>query len=124
MVSLLPYFQNEELSRRDAARRGNDSILVVLPAAQPAGADFHLQVAYHGSVIADAGNGVDFVGERGAWYAHIGGDTFRAVRSHFSLAEALDAGSDRRRKRSARGGRNKIRPLALGNVPSPLPASI
>ncbi len=72
----LPYFQNEELSRRDAARRGNDYILVVLPAGKPAGADFHLQVAYHGAVITDAGNGVDFVGERGAWYAHIGGEHF------------------------------------------------
>jgi hypothetical protein len=72
----LPYFQNEELSRRDAARRGNDFILVVLPAGTPAGADFHLQVAYHGNVIADAGNGVDFVGDRGAWYAHIGGEHF------------------------------------------------
>src|ERR1700683_4324000 len=72
----LPYFQNEELSRRDAARRGNDYILVLLPAGKPAGADFHLQVAYHGSVITDAGNGAYFVGERGAWYAHIGGEHF------------------------------------------------
>ena len=72
----LPYFQNEELSRRDAARRGNDFIMVVLPAGKPAGADIHLQIAYHGSVIADAGNGAYFVGERGAWYAHIGGEHF------------------------------------------------
>src|SRR5271163_3029621 len=72
----LPYFQNEELSRRDAARRGNDFILVVLPAGKPAGADFHLQIAYHGNVITDAGNGAYFVGERGAWYAHIGGEHF------------------------------------------------
>ena len=72
----LPYFQNEELSRRDAARRGNDFILAVLPAGKPAGADFHLQISYHGSVIADAGNGAYFVGERGTWYAHIGGEHF------------------------------------------------
>jgi len=72
----LPYFQNEELSRRDAARRGNDFILAVLPAGKPAGADFHLQIAYHGSVITDAGNGAYFVGERGAWFAHIGGEHF------------------------------------------------
>jgi hypothetical protein len=72
----LPYFQNEELSRRDAARRGNDFILVVLPAGKPAGADFHLQISYHGSVITDAGNGAYFVGERGTWYAHIGGEHF------------------------------------------------
>jgi hypothetical protein len=72
----LPYFQNEELSRRDAARRGNDFILAVLPAGKPAGAVFHLQISYHGTVIADAGNGAYFVGERGAWYAHIGGEHF------------------------------------------------
>jgi hypothetical protein len=72
----LPYFQNEELSRRDAARRGNDYILVVLPAGKQAGEDFHLLVSYHGGVITDAGNGAYFVGERGAWYAHIGGEHF------------------------------------------------
>jgi Peptidase family M1 domain len=72
----LAYFQNDELFRRDAARRGNDFILAVLPAGKPAGADFHLQISYHGSVIADAGNGAYFVGERGAWYAHIGGEHF------------------------------------------------
>jgi Peptidase family M1 domain len=72
----LPYFQNEELSRRDAARRGNDFILAVLPEGKSAGADFHLQISYHGAVIADAGNGAYFVGERGAWYAHIGGEHF------------------------------------------------
>jgi len=72
----LPYFQNEELSRRDAARRGNDFIMAVLPAGKQAGAEFHLQVSYHGSVITDAGNGAYFVGERGAWFAHIGGEHF------------------------------------------------
>ena len=72
----LQYFQNEELSRRDAARRGNDFILVVLPAGKPAGADFQLQISYAGAVIGDAGNGAYFVGDRGAWYAHIGGEHF------------------------------------------------
>ncbi len=52
------------------------SFWYVLPAGKPAGADFHLQIAYHGSVITDAGNGVYFVGDRGAWYAHIGGEHF------------------------------------------------
>lgn len=72
----LPYFQNEELSRRNVVRRGNDSVLVVLPAAHSAAEDFHLDVSYHGNVIADAGNGVEFVGDRGTWYAHTDGTHF------------------------------------------------
>jgi hypothetical protein len=72
----LPYFQNEELSRRNVARRGNDSILVVLPAAHSAAQEFHLDISYHGNVIADAGNGVEFVGDRGTWYAHTDGTHF------------------------------------------------
>ena len=72
----LVYFQNEDLSRRDILRRGNDSLLIVLPAASNPGEDFRLQVSYHGSVISDAGNGVEFVGEHGTWYANAGGSHF------------------------------------------------
>jgi hypothetical protein len=72
----LPHFPNEEEAQRNIARRGNDFIMVVLPSPQPAGQDFHIQVAYRGNVIADAGNGVEFVGERGTWYAHIEGAHF------------------------------------------------
>lgn len=70
----LAYFQNEDLSRRELLRRGNDSLLVVLPAAAKAGEEFRIEVAYRGSVISDAGNGVAFVGEHGAWYAHTSGE--------------------------------------------------
>ena len=69
----LVYFQNEDLSRRDILRQGNDSLLVVLPAAAKAGEEFRLVVRYRGSVISQAGNGVEFVGEHGTWYAHVGG---------------------------------------------------
>lgn len=73
----LEYFQNEDLSRRDILRHGNDSLLVVLPATVQAGEEFHVVVRYRGSVISDAGSGVAFVGERGAWYAHLtGSDQF------------------------------------------------
>jgi Peptidase family M1 domain len=72
----LPYFQNAEMTRRNIARRGNDSILVVLPSPPAAAQEFRLEVAYRGNVIADAGNGVEFVGERGTWYAHLGGTHF------------------------------------------------
>jgi hypothetical protein len=69
----LVYFQNEDLSRREIVQRGNDTVLAVLPTPVRAGEEFHLEVSYHGSVISNAGNGVEFVGERGAWYAHVGG---------------------------------------------------
>lgn len=69
----LVYFQNEDLSRRDILRQGNDSLLVVLPAGAKAGEEFQIVVRYRGSVISQAGNGVEFVGEHGAWYAHVGG---------------------------------------------------
>jgi hypothetical protein len=72
----LPHFPNEEEAERNIARRGNDFIMVVLPTPPPAGQDFRFQVAYRGNVIADAGNGVEFVGERGTWYVHIEGAHF------------------------------------------------
>ena len=72
----LVYFQNEEMSRREVMSRGNDAVLVVLPTPARAGEEFALQVSYHGNVITDAGNGVEFVGERGTWYAHIGEEYF------------------------------------------------
>jgi len=69
----LPFFQNEDVSRDEMAQRGNDSVFVVLPAAPKAGEELRLWFTYRGNVIADAGNGVYFVGERGSWYPHIGG---------------------------------------------------
>jgi len=69
----LIYFQNEDLSKREILSRGNDSVLVVLPAPVPAGRQFQLEVSYHGTVISDAGNGVEFVGEHETWYAHPAG---------------------------------------------------
>ncbi len=72
----LVYFQNEDMSRREVLRRGNDTVLVILPAPAPKGAEINLEVSYHGSVITDAGNGVEFVGERGTWYAHVAGENF------------------------------------------------
>jgi hypothetical protein len=73
----LAYFQNEDMSRRDILSQGNDSLLVVLPAAAKSDEEFRVEVKYRGSVIGDAGNGVEFVGEHGTWYAHlVGGDYF------------------------------------------------
>ena len=69
----LVYFQNEDLSRRDILRQGNDSLLVVLPAGAESGEEFQMEIRYRGSVISQAGNGVEFVGEHGTWYPHVGG---------------------------------------------------
>lgn len=66
----LVYFQNEDLSKRQVATRGNDMVLVVLPAPLREGQELRLAVSYHGSVISDAGNGVEYVGEHETWYAH------------------------------------------------------
>jgi hypothetical protein len=68
----LVFFRNEALTQHEAASRGNDLLLVVLPAAAPAGAEVRLRIAYRGTrVISDAGNGVYFVGDRGTWYPHV-----------------------------------------------------
>ena len=72
----LAFFQNQDLSPQDVLRRGNDAIVVVLPDAKNAGSEFHLRVKYHGNVITSAGNGVEFVGDRGTWFAHISGEHF------------------------------------------------
>jgi hypothetical protein len=73
----LDFFQNEAVERRDLAARGNNSIQVILPAATAPGQEVRLRLTYRGTVISDAGNGVDFVGERGSWYPHVGGpDSF------------------------------------------------
>jgi hypothetical protein len=73
------YFQNEDLSRHDILERGNDALLVTLPAPVKQGEEIRLEVRYRGNVISSAGNGVEFVGERGTWYAHVGGG------DHFAL---------------------------------------
>jgi hypothetical protein len=67
----LVFFQNEDVSRREMMRRGNDQVLVVLPAPAHAKEEFHIGIRYHGSVISNAGNGVYYVGARGTWYPHL-----------------------------------------------------
>ncbi len=69
----LIFFQNEAVNRHEIAQRGNDALWVVLPTASRAGEELRLRIAYRGSVISDAGNGVYFVGDRGSWYPHLGG---------------------------------------------------
>ncbi|HEY4878578.1 MAG TPA: M1 family aminopeptidase [Candidatus Acidoferrales bacterium] len=83
------FFQNQDLSPQDVMRRGNDEIVVVLPEAKNGGDEFHLQVKYHGNVITSAGNGVEFVGERGTWFAHVGGEHFASFDLTFRWPKRL-----------------------------------
>jgi hypothetical protein len=69
----VPFFQSEDLSGAGGAQRGNDSIFLVMPQPLHEGDVITFRLAYRGSVIADAGNGVFFVGDRGSWYPHLAG---------------------------------------------------
>ena len=69
----LAYFQNQDLREKDLAARGEDALLIVLPRPARAAEEFELHIRYHGNVIADAGNGVFYVGAHESWYPHLGG---------------------------------------------------
>lgn len=71
--SNLDFFQNQNLRRRQIARRGNDMLFVALPEQAVADGEYALRIAYHGNVIDDDGNGVYFVGARGSWYPNLAG---------------------------------------------------
>lgn len=78
----LDFFQNEDMRRKEIARRGNDLLFVALPEQAVAGQRYEFHISYHGSVIQDDGNGVYFVGARGTWYPRLAGvDQF----AHFDL---------------------------------------
>jgi Peptidase family M1 domain len=66
----LDFFQNEDLSEKEVLRQGDDLFFVVLPEPTRTGQEIEWDVKYSGSVITEAGNGVFYVGERGAWYPH------------------------------------------------------
>ena len=66
----LDFFQNEDLSEQEVLRRGDDLFYVILPEPTRAGQEIQWDVKYSGNVITEAGNGVFYVGERGAWYPH------------------------------------------------------
>ena len=67
----LVFFPNDDLGRRDVLRRGNDVIFVALATPAQAGQSFSLDISYRGNVITDAGNGVEYVGERETWFPHL-----------------------------------------------------
>jgi hypothetical protein len=85
----LVFFQNEDMSRREILRRGNDTVMAVLPEPAQTGEKVALEVSYHGNVITDEGNSVEFVGERGTWYAHVGGEHFVPFQLTFQWPKRL-----------------------------------
>ena len=68
----LEFLQNEAVEGSELSRRGNDTIAVVFPAPLQPGANFPLKFSYSGSVLADAGGGLLYVGARGTWYPNRG----------------------------------------------------
>lgn len=62
------FFQSPSPEESGAASRGNDWVVVVLPAPHPARESFRLEFTYRGDVIENVGNGVLYVGAHGIWY--------------------------------------------------------
>src|SRR6266568_3519041 len=58
--------------REQVSRRGNDLVVVILPEPTPAGQKIELRFVYGGEVLAEAGNGLLYVGARGTWYPNRG----------------------------------------------------
>jgi hypothetical protein len=68
----LQFFQNEGLTEHQLRTRGDDILCIFLPQVPSPGQSFTLNIRYRGSVIANAGNGVLFIGARESWYPHFG----------------------------------------------------
>lgn len=68
----LEFLQNEAVEGSRISREGNDYVAVILPQAMAEGDKLRLHFVYSGSVLADAGNGLLYVGSRGNWYPNLG----------------------------------------------------
>lgn len=66
------FLQNEAVEGSNIAREGNDYVAVVLPTAPQRGERLKLRFLYSGSVLADAGGGLLYVGSRGNWFPNLG----------------------------------------------------
>lgn len=68
----LEFLQNEALEGTALARRGNDLMALIFPQSLQTGQKLQLKFTYGGSVMADAGGGLLYVGARGIWYPNRG----------------------------------------------------
>jgi len=66
------FIHNPALEGTQLARRGNDLVAVILPEPLEAGQKIELEFTYDGEVLAEAGKGLLYVGERGTWYPNRG----------------------------------------------------
>jgi len=66
------FIHNPAVEGTQLARRGNDAMAVILPAPSSPGEKFVLEFTYGGEVLAEAGSGLLYVGERGIWYPNRG----------------------------------------------------
>ena len=66
------FIHNPAMEGTQLSRSGNDVVAVILPEAARTGQQIDLQFTYGGEVLAEAGNGLLYVGERGTWYPNRG----------------------------------------------------
>lgn len=68
----LEFIHNPAVDGSRLARSGNDLVAVILAAPAMKGQQINLRFVYSGDVLAEAGNGLLYVGERGTWYPNRG----------------------------------------------------
>jgi hypothetical protein len=66
------FIHNPAVEGTQLSRRGNDLVAVILPEPTRAGQKIDLEFVYGGEVLAEAGNGLLYVGARGTWYPNRG----------------------------------------------------
>jgi len=69
---LVEFVQNPAVEGTQLARNGNDQVAVILREPPKKGQTINLRFVYGGEVLAEAGNGLLYVGERGMWYPNRG----------------------------------------------------
>lgn len=66
------FIHNPPVEGTRLARSGNDLVAVILPEPTRKGQKIDLHFVYGGDVLAEAGNGLLYVGDRGTWYPNRG----------------------------------------------------
>ena len=66
------FIHNPAMEGTQLARRGNDIVAVIMPEPAASGQKIDLEFIYGGEVLAEAGSGLLYVGERGTWYPNRG----------------------------------------------------